>query len=113
MCCMLWMNFTDETMNNTSMIDGQFLKFEILSLFTSAGAEVVVERNSLCQTLWSGHRKQVLKISPRSTASITMDLLTSVGLYEIQNLNAWLIKTDGEKLTLKMPGAHYVCVKSL
>ena len=22
MCCMLWMNFTDETMNNISMIDG-------------------------------------------------------------------------------------------
>uniref|UniRef100_A0A7M5V1Y5 Trafficking protein particle complex subunit 8 n=2 Tax=Clytia hemisphaerica TaxID=252671 RepID=A0A7M5V1Y5_9CNID len=60
--------------------------------FSDSG--ITTEPNSLCQILWSGRRKQTLSVPPNSSMSVILDLMTSIGLFEIQHLNAWLIKTN-------------------
>lgn len=84
----------------------------------SVGANTPVEKHSLNLIQWVGRRQISLEVSSQSTGSVVMQaMFSSVGVYEIQNLNAYVDnQPEGggllEKVSLKLPSSHLLCIET-
>ena len=90
-----------------------------LFLHFSVGGDTPIEKHSLNLLQWVGRRQISLEVAAHSTGSLVMHAMFGcVGVYEVQNLNAYVDhqRAGGgvlEKVSVHLPSSHLICIEQL
>lgn len=79
-------------------------------------SQVPVQASSLIQ--WVGRREGAFTVSANSDIGIVVNaMLTTVGIYEIQNINVYVRSRNSngkiQKIALVLPKLHYIIVEDV